>query len=78
MRVMLGGWTRSWAASSPTVRSPLRNRHPSTAIAPMLSELSGCRSLRQPPAQAHHGEAQLARKPGVGPGSLWTVGMSLA
>ena len=32
MRVMLGGWMRSCAASSPTVRSPLRNRQPSTAI----------------------------------------------
>jgi len=45
LRVIVGGWTRSMPASSPTVSSPYRNKAPSTAITGMLRSLAGSRSL---------------------------------
>ena len=71
MRVMLGGCTRSSAASSPTVRSPWRysaaeHRH----LASRLSSLSGVPLAAQPAAQPHHGDAELDGEPGVGAGDL--------
>ena len=47
MRVIDGGWTRSTAASSPTVLSPSRLSAPSTESWPTgSSSLSGSRSVR--------------------------------
>ena len=78
MRVMLGGWTRSPAARSPTVWSPLRNSAASTAIWLMLSSLSGCRfAIRRRRRRITETRSSLASPASVR-ATFSTVGMSLA
>ena len=78
MRVIVGGWTRSKAASSPMVSSPWRNSAPSTAITEMLSWLSGSRSL----ASRRRSRITDSRSSDASPASVRatfsTVGMYLA